>query len=122
MSEPAFVIRPSDEVIQQAVQPTAVTDSAGRVITLQKPGVLAQFRLIKMLGEAAQNQVYVGMVLPLLFISAIDGEPVAKATTERELEALIQRLDEHGVLAVAEGVQKHFGGAAAESDAASLKN
>lgn len=122
MSDPAFVIRPSEEVIQQAIQATAVTDTAGRVLTLQKPGVLAQFRMIKMLGDAAQNQVYVGMVLPLMFVTAIDGEPVARPSTERELDALIQRLDEHGVLAVAEGVQKHFGGAAAQGDETSLKN
>jgi hypothetical protein len=70
--------------------------------------VLAQYRLIEMLGESASNEVYMNMILPLLFVSAIDGEPVLIGK-KSELEALIQRLDAEGISAVIAGVQEHFG-------------
>jgi hypothetical protein len=118
-----ITLKPSDEVVQQSLLPCNVSDIRGRVFTLQKPGVLAQFRMIEMLGgELAQNQVYVGMVLPLMYIAEIDGEPVPRMTTKRELEALIQRLDEDGIMAVASGVEANFGRPNPEADQAALKN
>jgi hypothetical protein len=122
-AEPTFTVKkPSDEIVAQAAKATSVVDAKGRTITLQKPGVLAQFRMIDMLGESAKNQVYVGMVLPLMYVAAIDGEPTAKISTRRELEALIQSLDEEGVTAIAEGVQLHFGRADPDADRETLKN
>lgn len=100
---------PSKELIAQAASEVVVTDSDGRSITLKKPGILAQFRMVKMLGDSAKNQVYVGMVLPLLYVTAIDGDAVLQPNTERELEALISRLDDAGVTAVMEAVNEHFG-------------
>lgn|GEM_PF-1005397 len=91
-------------------------DSRGRVITLGKPGVLAQFRLTKMLGPLAANHTYMQMILPLLYIKSIDdgdGEgahPIGFPQTDREVEALIQRLDEEGVGNVCLAVTKHFNG------------
>ena len=124
MSEtrPTVTIKPSDEVVEHAVKAIKVTDSKGRQITLQKPGVLAQYRLIEMLGDSARNQVYVGMVLPLMYVQAIDGEPTAKFSTKRELEAMIQTLDEEGISAVALGVQANFGTPDPEADKDQLKN
>jgi hypothetical protein len=100
---------PSKELIAQAAQEVTVTDSAGRVIALKKPGILSQFRLIKILGDAAKNQVYVGMVMPLTYVVSVDGDPVLQPNTEREIDALIVRLDDHGVEAVMKGVNEHFG-------------
>lgn len=122
MSKITIKATPSAEVIAMAVKPVVVVDGQGRAITLQKPGVLAQFRMIEMLGDTAQNQVYVAMVLPLMFITDIDGEPVARCSTRRELDALIQRMDEDGVLAVTKGVAENFGQSNPEADQATLKN
>ncbi len=108
----------SEALVRQAAQPVDVTDAAGHTIRLRKPGVLAQFRLVEALGTAAQNQVYMGMVLPLLFVAAIDGQPVAEPGSKGEIEALIVRLDEDGVQAVMLGVQEHF----AAPDEAAAKN
>lgn len=91
-----------------APQPVDITDETGRTITLRKPGVLAQFRLVEAMGASASNQVYMGMILPLLFVAAIDGDAVAEPGTKGEVEALIKRLDEAGVQAVMIGVQEHF--------------
>lgn len=122
MSGPGFAIKPSDEVIQQAVATMTVADKRGRTFTLKKPGVLAQYRLIEMLGDTASNQTFVNMVLPLLFVEAIDGEPVHRITKRSELDALIQRLDEDGIEAVMTGVADNFGKPDPEADREKLKN
>lgn len=113
---------PSEEVVQKAVSEVVITDGMGRAITLKKPGVLAQFRLIEALGETAKNEVYMGMVLPLIFIASIDGAVVPTPVRKSEVEALIQRLDEEGVTAVVNGVQQHFGNSNPEADKAAIKN
>lgn len=76
-------------------------------ITLKKPGILSQYRIVEVVGgESSSNQTYMGMVLPLLWITAIDGVPLPAPSTKRELEALITRLGEDGTSAVMEHVYK----------------
>lgn len=101
---------PTKQVTRDANFSMDVETSDGRKITLRKPGVLAQFKMIEMLGgAAAANQVFVNMVLPVTFVVAIDGDPVSRVTTRKELDALIQRLDEPGIEAVMEAVPANFG-------------
>lgn len=100
---------PSAQLVKKATAEVVVVDVRGRSITLKKPGVLAQFRLVEILGDAAKNEVYMGMVLPLIFIAAIDGELVPQPVNKLQVEGLIQRLDEDGINAVMAGVQEHFG-------------
>lgn len=114
-------LNPSDQIVQQAKAEVTVSDERGRVIKLKKPGVLAQFRLIEALGETAKNEVYMGMVLPLIFVTAIDDDPVYQPASKREVEALIQQLDEDGIAAVMAGVQANFGKTDPEADKAALK-
>lgn len=112
---------PTEQVIAKASAEVTVTDARGRTIRLKKPGVLAQYRLIEILGESAKNEVYVGMVLPLIYVCEIDGDQVAQPNTKREVDVLIQRLDEDGIAAVMNGVQSHFGSVDPEADQAALK-
>lgn len=113
---------PSQALVRAAVQPEEITDSAGRLIQLRKPGPLAQYRLVEAAGESAENRVYMGMILPLVYVAAIDGIPVAAIQNKAHIEALIQRLDEHGITAVMDGVSKHYGRQDPEADKAALKN
>lgn len=113
---------PSAQAVAKAAVEASVTDSRGRVIVLKKPGILAQYRLIEALGDSAKNEVYMGMVLPLIFVASIDGDQVFMPNTKREVEALISLLDEDGVGAVVNGVQEHFGQSDPERDKAALKN
>jgi hypothetical protein len=113
---------PAAQAIAKAQASAEVIDARGRIITLRKPGVLAQFRLIEALGDTAQNQVYMGLVLPLIFVSDIDGEAVVLPTRKSEVEALIQRLDEDGIEAVQQGVVEHFKASTPEQDKAAVKN
>ena len=122
MADPKVTLTPSDEVVAKALAEVVVTDELGRSIKLKKPGVLAQYRLIEALGDAAKNEVYTAMVLPLIFVSDIDGDAVYQPTSKREIEALIQRLDEAGIVAVNAGVSENFGKSRPETDQAALKN
>lgn len=86
-----------------------VIDDRSRVIELRKPNILAQYYLVKMLGNDAANQTYLGMVAPLLYVYAINGE-VANFSTPRQIDALIADLDEDGIRAVMKGIEEHFSG------------
>lgn len=111
----------SEQLIRLAAAEVATTDPKGRRIVLRKPGVLSQFRLVEMLGDTASNKTYVNMVLPITYVGSIDGDPVSIGT-KRELEALIQRLDEDGIVAVAQAVQENFGEQDTEANKESVKN
>lgn len=113
---------PSAQVVAKAIAANTVTDSAGRTITLKKPGVLAQYRLIEALGDTAKNEVYMAMAMPLIYVSEIDGDSVILPSTKIQVEALIQRLDEHGIQAVIQGMQENFGKSDPNADKAALKN
>jgi hypothetical protein len=113
---------PSAQLVAEALKETSVTDGRGRMITLKKPGVLAQFQIVKVMGETAKNEVYMAMIMPLLFISDIDGDAVHFPRTELEVDALIQRLDEDGVAAVMLKVQEVWGAPDPEKAKADLKN
>lgn len=91
---------PSEQLVRKAMQDETITDSAGRQLKMRKPGVLAQYRLIEALGDLASNQTYMQMVNPLLYLAAIDGDAVFMPGNKREVEALIQRLDDHGLAEV----------------------
>lgn len=84
-----------------------VTDARGRVLALKRPNVLAQFGLVEMLGAAAENRVLLSMTTPMLYLQSIDGE-AANFANRRELDAVIQRLDEDGFRALSDGIAEHF--------------
>ena len=108
---------PTEQLTAEANRSYVVTDSIGRRITLQKPGLLAQFRLVKLVGgETASNRTYMNMILPITFVVAIDGVPVPAPSTQAQLDALIQRMDEHGLDACARGLMEFWGGEESSSE------
>lgn len=72
-------------------------------------------------GQTARNDVYMQMILPLLYVYSINGADIAPLGSELEIEALIQRLGEGGVAAVIDGVQKNFGKADPEAQRDEIK-
>lgn len=116
-----LTLTPSEQVVAKAATEITVIDSAGRTIKLKKPAVLEQFRLIEALGDTAENSTYMNMVLPLIYVTAIDEMSVFYPTSKMQVEALIQQLDEHGIRAVMRKVREHFGRTDPEQDTADLK-
>ncbi|KVC81385.1 LysR family transcriptional regulator [Burkholderia ubonensis] len=79
-----------------------VTDSKGRVLKVVEPDVLAESRLMRMVGaEAALNPAYMRLyVIPAVSVVEIDGEEMPFPMNQREVDAAIGRLGHHGIDAV----------------------
>jgi hypothetical protein len=126
MSKPVKVTvnqsTPSQQATEDARKTHEVTDAKGRVLTLKKPNVLAQFRLVKILGDAARNATYMQLVTPLTYLVAIDGEEVIQPRSDRELDALIGRLDDEGVMAIMDNLPVLFGTGSQADQEQALKN
>lgn len=112
---------PSASIVQDANRVVRVKDRRGRTLGIKRPGVLAQFRLIEIVGgDVARNDVYMGMALPLFWLVEIDGEAIYPPTTKAELEVLIKRVEEEGIEAIVLGISEHFEGRDGTTD--QLKN
>lgn len=105
---------------KQEINTVAITDEKGKKIILKKPNVLAQYHLVEMIGDSAKNQVYMAMVMPLVYVESVDGM-IMNVTKKSELEALILRLGDEGVSAVMTGVQENFMSKSAEDEKEKLK-
>ncbi|MGZ5029008.1 MAG: hypothetical protein ACXWAT_00905 [Methylobacter sp.] len=97
---------PSAQIVKDAAAEVTVTDARGRVLTLKKPNFLSQTRFMRVIGDETQG--YIGMATMLIYLSAIDGDPVYTPGSIREIEALFQQLDEDGYIALSEGAQANF--------------
>lgn len=92
---------PSARIVAEAAAASRVTDGAGRVLDVRRPGALDRLRLFKALGPGlAQNDRYVGYAMLAMCVSAIDDTPVPQPANESQVEALIQRLGDDGMVAV----------------------
>lgn len=113
---------PTQEAMAAAVKTVDLpySDQKGdHKVTIRKPSTIAQYRFIEMLGPLrAANSTYVGMSIPVIYVTAIDGESVTQPAKYSEFEALIQRLDEAGLAAVAKGIEEHFGGVTSPQEGA----
>lgn len=98
---------PSEQIVA-AKADVSVSDSTGRTIVLRQPDVLAQFDVVEALGDVAMNQAYMAMVFPILFVISINGDMIGTPSSKAEVRALIKRLGDSGVQAVAAGVMEHF--------------
>lgn len=75
-----------------------LTDSKGRKLKIKEPGILAESRLVRTMGEAASNTSYMyGYVIPAVQVVEINGDPVGFPLSIREVEALIIRLGREGL-------------------------
>lgn len=81
-----------------------VTDARGRQIGIKKLGPLDKMRLLKAAGPVnSKNDQYMGYAALAASVTAIDGSPEGFPGSEAQLEAMVGRLDEDGLDAVAEG-------------------
>ena len=99
--------KPSERITKAAYEGKEVIDAAGRVIRLRKPSLLDIYDLMKALGDDAKNTSCVGMAYNLLYVGLLDNSVFEAPKTYSEVRAALQRLDEHGLLAVTEGLAKY---------------
>lgn len=79
-----------------------VTDADGRRLELRALTALDKLRLFKAAGPVlSRNEPWLGMALLASAVSAIDDVPVPMPADERGIEALVRRLGDAGLAAVA---------------------
>lgn len=101
---------PTQAIVKAASQTATVTDARGRSIAIRKLGPLDRMKLFEVVGpENSRNEQYVGYAALAFIVSAIDGEPVARPNSKLALEALVQRLDDDGMDAVARHLAEQVG-------------
>jgi hypothetical protein len=77
-----------------------VTLPNGRVVTLAEPRFATQFRVAKVLGEDAANQIALLYARALFYIVALDGERILAPQDAGQAQALANKLGERGLDAV----------------------
>ncbi|HEX3350109.1 MAG TPA: hypothetical protein VHS58_18625 [Acetobacteraceae bacterium] len=93
---------PSARLIAAAQSAPEVVDAEGRRLALRRLTALDKLRLFKAAGPVlAQNQPWLGMAVLAASVVAIDDVPVPPPATEAQVEALVQRLGDTGIAAVA---------------------
>jgi hypothetical protein len=81
---------------------TTVQDPQGRRLELRKLTALDKLRLFKAAGpHLAHNQPWLGMAVLACSVAAIDGVPVPMPANESLIEALVARLGDDGIAAIA---------------------
>jgi hypothetical protein len=92
-----------------------ITDGDGRRLTLRRLTALDRLRLFKAAGPIlAQNQPWLGMALIASSVSAIDDVPVPSPANEVQIEAMVARLGDPGIAAIANALQQSAELAAAD--------
>lgn len=100
MSDP--VQSPSSQVVSDGAQVVTVTDSLGRKLTVKRPRALDKMRLFRVLGpDLSMNPAYVGMAMLACSVTEIDGDPVPFPQKQGFVEALVDRIGDEGIEAVA---------------------
>lgn len=94
---------PSDTIINGGTKAPSVTDATGRRISLRRLNALDKLRLFKAAGPAlSENQFWLGMAVLACSVSAIDDVPVPTPVNEQQIEALVGRLGDVGIAAIAD--------------------
>lgn len=84
----------------------AVIDNQGRRLTIRRLTALDRLRLFKAAGSMlAHNDRWLGMAMLAVSVSAIDDIPVPQPGTEQQVEALVHRLGDAGIAAVASALE-----------------
>jgi hypothetical protein len=93
---------PSATILAAAAAEKTVTDGQGRRLTLRRMTALDRLRLFKAAGPVlAQNDRWLGMAMLAVSVTAIDDVPVPQPASEQQIEALVVRLGDAGIAAVA---------------------
>jgi hypothetical protein len=97
---------PSQAIIREAVKTFTTVDNKGRRLVLRHLTALDTLRLFKAAGPVlSQNEPWLSMAGLAFSVMEIDGVPVPPPATEPQIESLIDRLGDEGLVAIAEMVK-----------------
>ena len=96
---------PSSTLITAATAAPTVSDSEGRRLELRRLTALDKLRLFKAAGPLlAHNEPWLGMAVLACSVVAIDDVPVPAPSNEQQIEAMVARLGDAGIAAIAAGL------------------
>lgn len=99
---------PSARIITEATQAPSVVDGLGRRLSLRRLTALDKLRLFKAAGpELALNQPWLAMAILASSVVAIDEIPIPSPSKETQIEALVGRLGDIGIEAIAEALEPY---------------
>lgn len=99
---------PTATVLESANERLSVSDQAGRAIIARRLNALDKLRLLKAAGPMlSENQAWLGVAMLAASVVEIDGIPVPMPTSEKQIEALVARLGDPGLDAVATAISDH---------------
>lgn len=91
---------PTAEVIRDANGTATITDERGRVLTVKKLSSLKKLKLQELIGASAAGiPSYMGTAVAACSVIRIDGQDVPWPATKLQFEAIVDRLDEEGIVA-----------------------
>jgi hypothetical protein len=98
---------PTTSILASAAASEIVTDDDGRRLAIRRLTALDRLRLFKAAGPTlAQNQPWLGMALIASSVNAIDDVPIPTPANEAQIEAMVARLGDSGISAVAQALQQ----------------
>ena len=97
---------PTAAIIAPATTLRTVVAPDGRRLTLRQLSALDKLRLFKAAGPTlAQNQPWLGMALLACSVATIDDIPVPPLVNELQIEAMVNRLGDSAIAAIAEALR-----------------
>lgn len=101
-SAPPPVVTPTQAAVANGSKFLRVTDSLGRSIGIKKLGPGERMRYMRILGgELSENIIYFGHAMLAAAVVEFEGVAVAASNKFVELEALVGKLDDEGLAAIA---------------------
>ena len=98
---------PSEMIIANSRQLLKVVDRTGRTITVKRINALDRLRLLKAAGpELSQNDAWLNLAALAMSVIEINGAPRVTPINERQIEAAIMEIGDHGLQAVAESLSQ----------------
>ncbi|MGA9865706.1 MAG: hypothetical protein WBQ75_04620 [Acetobacteraceae bacterium] len=93
----------TDAAVVTTAGALSVIDAHGRRIGLRRLNALDKLRLFKAAGPTlSQNQHWLGMAVLACSVIAIDDVPVPAPANETQIEAIVARLGDVGIAAIAD--------------------
>lgn len=101
------MMTPSASILATAAATQTIVDDEGRHLTIRRLTALDRLRLFKAAGPLlSQNQPWLGMALIASSVAAIDDIPVPPPVNESQIEAMVGRLGDAGIAAIAQALQE----------------
>jgi hypothetical protein len=97
---------PSQEITKASTGMGFATDVRGRRIAVVKPSAILRMRLLRMLGKDADNGPLLGNCMLACLVREIDGDKIMMPNSYREIEMLVERLDDDGLAAVVDALKE----------------